>query len=105
MKVCNAVPPESIGNAFVHNGWSQAFNRIDTSVLHTVLRDIVENNIVRGYQRRATPQQVQEHNEMVAQTRVELHYGDDVDSADESTDDMMTLSFIVYKCRMNVVML
>ena len=30
---------------------------------------------------------MQEHNEMVAQTRAELHYGDDVDSADDSTDD------------------
>ena len=32
VKAWNAVPPESIGNAFVHNGWSQAFNRNDTSV-------------------------------------------------------------------------
>ena len=62
VKAWNEIPPEAISNAFIHNGWEQAFNGNDTKVLHETLRDIVEKNIVRGYQRRATPKQVEAHN-------------------------------------------
>ena len=87
VKAWNEIPPEAISNAFIHNGWEQAFNGNDTKVLHGTLRDIVENNIVRGYQRRATPQQVEAHNLMVTQTRHELNYGDDFDSAGDFSDE------------------
>ena len=37
-----AIPAEVIVNSFVDNGWDQFFNRNDTTVLHTTLRDIVD---------------------------------------------------------------
>ena len=85
VKAWNAIPAETIGNAFVHNGWEQAFNGHDTSVLHSSLRDIVDNNIVRGYQRRASPQQAEAHNEIVRSVREHL-FGEDVESSDDFSD-------------------
>ena len=78
-------PPEVIGKAFVQNGWEQAFNGHDTSVLHSTLRDVVENNIVRGYQRRVSPQEAAEHNEVVESIREQM-FGDDVSSAEDISD-------------------
>ena len=83
----NEIPDGVIGNAFVHNGWEQAHNGNDTSVLHQVLRDVVDNNIVRGYQRRATPEQAAQHNELVAVIREEMLAGDDADSEDELSEE------------------
>ena len=48
-----AIPTQVIINSFSDNGWDQVYNRNNTSVLHATLRDIVDNNIVQGYQRRA----------------------------------------------------
>ena len=50
----------------------------DTSVLHQVLRYVVDNNIIRGYQRRATPEQAAQLNEIVAVIREQMLAGDDV---------------------------
>ena len=86
VKAWNAIPPEVIGNAFVQNGWEQAFNGHDTSVLHSTLRDVVENNIVRGYQRRVSPQEAAEHNEVVESIREQM-FGDDVSSAEDISDE------------------
>ena len=83
----NEIPDEVIGNAFVHNGWEQAHNGNDTSVLHQVLRDVVDNNIVRGYQRRATPEQAAQHNEIVAVFREQMLAGYDVDSEAEFLEE------------------
>ena len=47
VRAWDKVQPDTIGNAFLHNGWRQAFNGNDTSVLHTTLRDLVDKNIVR----------------------------------------------------------
>ena len=79
-------PPEVIGNAFVQNGWEQAFNGHNTSVLHSTLRDVVENNIVRGYQRRVSPQEAAEHNEVVESIREQM-FGDDLSSAEDFLDE------------------
>ena len=48
VKAWNDIPPEAISNAFIHNGWEQALNGNGTKVLHGTLREIVENNSVRG---------------------------------------------------------
>ena len=68
----------------MHNGWEQAFNGNDTSVLHQTLRDVVENNVVRGYQRRAAPDEIEPHNLNQELARRYLEIASDVDSDDEN---------------------
>ena len=80
----NKVDPQTIINSFVHNGWEQAFNGNDTSVLHQTLRDVVENNVVRGYQRRAAPDEIEPHNLNQELARRYLEIASDVDSDDEN---------------------
>ena len=62
VKAWEKVQPDTIGNSFSHNGWFQAFNNNDTSVLHTTLRELVEKNVIRGLQRRHCPEEVEAHN-------------------------------------------
>jgi len=69
-----------------HNGWEQAFNNNDTSVLHQTLRDIVDNNIVRGFQRRAAPEEVGPHNYFTELAKKYLQVSSNVDSDDEHDD-------------------
>ena len=64
-----------------------AHNGNDTSVLHQVLRHVVDNNIIHGYQRSATPEQAAQHNEMVAVIREQVLAGDDVDSEAEFLEE------------------
>ena len=80
------VDTTTIINSFVHNGWEQAFNNNDTSVLHQTLRDIVDNNIVRGFQRRAAPEEVGPHNYFAELAKKYLQVSSDVDSDDEHDD-------------------
>ena len=55
-------------------------------VLHTKLREVVQGNLVHGYARRASPQEVQEHNEVVQMTRALL--ASDPSSADEEEAEL-----------------
>ena len=71
------VKPETVGNAFSHNGWHQAYNQNDTSVLHTTLKDLVERNIVRGFQRRHSPEEVESHNLNLEMAKDGLYSDDD----------------------------
>ena len=80
------VDTTTIINSFVHNGWEQAFNNNDTSVLHQTLRDIVDNNIVRGFQIRAAPEEVGPHNYFTELAKKYLQVSSDVDSDDEHDD-------------------
>ena len=77
------VQPDTIGNSFSHNGWFQAFNNNDTSVLHTTLRELVEKNVIRGFQRRHCPEEVEAHNLNAQLAKEGMHLASDIDSDDE----------------------
>ena len=76
------IDKQVIVNSFVQNGWQQAFNKNDTSVLHSTLRELVDNNITRGYQRRPDPEMVEAHNVNIAEIKGTMFFGDDVDDAE-----------------------
>ena len=55
VKAWEKVQPDTIGNSFSHNGWFQAFNNNDTSVLHTLLCELVDKMLYEVFSVVTTP--------------------------------------------------
>ena len=81
----NKIDPQTIINSFTHNGWDQCHNGNGLTAVHGILKDLLENNVVRGYQRRAKVEEIRDHNEAIAIARANLDVplGTDVDSDEE----------------------
>ena len=78
--------PDFIKKSFVETGWEQAFNGNDTSVLHSTLRELVDHNIIRGYQRRPDPDEAAAHNLNIQTIRDSMMLGDDVDDIEQADE-------------------
>ena len=78
--------PDLIKKSFVETGWEQAFNGNDTSVLHSTLRELVDHNIIREYQRRPDPDEAAAHNLNIQTIRDSMMLGDDVDDIEQADE-------------------